>query len=70
MLRKHPKNYCVRVTVYTPDPFRGSTHSSVSLTGVIPESLAEFLKAVMPLGGVPANLEPDLKRLTKKLKKK
>jgi hypothetical protein len=39
MLRKHQKSYCVRVTVYTPDPFRGQTHSSISLTGVIPESL-------------------------------
>jgi hypothetical protein len=68
-LRDHPKDWCIRMTVYEPEPFHGATHSSVGFEGAVEVRLAKFLRQLIThsrsLG--PEDME-TLDRMTEKMK--
>lgn len=44
LTKRFPKDHLIRVRVWTPDPFRGSSHSSVQVEGPVPKEVARVLK--------------------------
>lgn len=68
-LRDHPKDWCIRLTVYKPDAFRNQTHSYIGFQGPVDGFLGAFLEALP--GGVcrlDANDVEALKAMTRKMR--